>query len=462
MGSRFQIRIIIFSVAGLMLLAGCIPETRKADVVYGPQKQTAPVVSLPQLEERIVSLRGLLEKGSLTEEDQNMAHDLLALYEKIRDDSLSQPPRYEYPEMTRRLLAQLGRFEEKYYSREQPIDRKATAVIRRFSATRKRILDSYLYGNYQGVVDECTKLEASLGPESLTPEIGLVFALSLAKKGMLKEAIGVGEKIASQMDGKPDLLYLQAHITEWHVMLGQNEKAIQSYEKLLDNLDDKEALFKSTEKKLAARKSSPPPATGSQAPAGPGIGTVPGELESLEGVLKRTDALIQNQQFHEAKMLLVKYRITLPDGPEMETIDQALRNVDMAEQEHLDGTLAQKKRLDEGMALAKAMIEEERFEEALQELEKLEKEQLAGAETRTLKEAATEKLINQERNRAAKLYLMARNTTDPEKKEALLLSSYKKLKALIDKYPSSSLNSRLNNNLIKVREELHKMGVNPG
>ncbi|MBW1942903.1 MAG: hypothetical protein JRJ51_08720 [Deltaproteobacteria bacterium] len=151
----------------------------------------------------------------------------------------------------------------------------------------------------------------------------------------------------------------------------------------------------------------------------------------------------------------------------METIDQTLRKVDMAEQEHLrkvdmaeqehlDGTLAQKKRLDEGMALAKAMIEEERFEEALQELEKLEKE------TRTLREVATEKFINQERNRAARLYLMARNTTDPEKKEALLLSSYKKLKALIDKYPSSSLNSRLNNNLIKVREELHKMGVNPG
>jgi len=458
MGSLFQIRFFILVVAGWLLLAGGSPETRKADVVYGPEQQTAPVLPVSQLEERIASLRGMLEKGSLTEEDQSMARDLLALYERIRKDSLKQPPGYAFPEMTRALFGQLGRFEEKYYSREKPLDRKAADVISRFSATRKKILDSYLYGNYQGVVDECTKLEASLGPESLTPEIGLVFALSLSKMGMLEEAIGVGEKIASQMDGKPDLLYLQAHITEWHVKLGQNEKAIQSYEKLLDNLDGKEALFKSTEKKLAARKAPFPPV---QAPE-PAIGKVPGELESLDNILRRTDALIQNQQFHEAKMLLVKYRITLPDGPEMETIDQALRKVDMAEQAHLDGTLAQKKRFDEGMTRAKAMIEEERFEEAIQELEKLEKEQLADAESRTLKEIATEKLINQERKQAAKLYLMARNAADPEKKEALLLSSYNKLKVLIDKYPSSSLNNRLNNNLIKVREELQKLGVNPG
>ncbi len=460
MGSLFQIRAAVLGVAILMMLVGCVPEARKPDVVYGPERQTAPVAPISLLDARITALRAMLQEGTLSEEDRIMAGDLLGLYEKIRKDALSQPPRYDDPEMNRRLFTLLHRFEEKYYSRERPVDQETKDVINRFSATRKRILENYLYGDYQGVVDECMKLESTLGPKSLTPEIGLIFALSLAKKGMLKEAVAVGEKIVSQMEGKPDLLYLQAQITEWHVMLGQKEQAIQSYEKLLDNLDGKEALLKRTEKKMTARETPspgpalPPPPSDTEA--------MPEDLGSLESVLKRADELTGNKQFHEARMLLVKYRITLPDGPELETIDQALKKVDMAEQEHLDGEFAQKRRFQEGMTRAKAMIEEERFEEALAELEKLEQERLGNAETRTLSEMATEKLIHQERNKAAKLYLMARNTSDPEKKEELLLSSYNKLKVLIEKYPSSSLITTLNNNLLRVRDELRKLGVNPG
>ena len=78
-----------------------------------------------------------------------------------------------------------------------------------------------------------------------------------------------------------------------------------------------------------------------------------------------------------------------------------------------------------------------------------------------MRETATEKLIHRERNRAAKLYLMARSTSNPGEKEDLLLASYNKLKKLIEKYPSSSMNNTLNNNLTKVRDELRKLGVEP-
>jgi tetratricopeptide (TPR) repeat protein len=459
MGRLFLIKTIIFTVIGLILLVGCVPETRKADVVYGPGGQEAPVVSIPLLEERIASLRNILEQGTLDENDRKMARELLVLYEEIRRDSLRTPPRYEYPQMSRRLLGRLMQLDERYYSGGRPAGVEGKDVISRFSAARKRILDYYLYGNYQGVMDECLKLESELGPEFLTPEIGLVFALSLAKKGMLKEAIGVGEKIASRLEGKPDLMDLQARITEWHVMLGQKEKAEQSYEKLVDSLNTKQALFKRTERKLAA---GPSPELIPEKPRMTPSDTLQGDAGSLENVLKRADALIENKQFHEAKMLLVTYRITLPEGPEMEAIDQALKRVDFAEQEYLDDKRAQRSHFQEGVARAKTLIDEEKFEEALQELEKLEVEQPGGAEVKALKETATEKLIQQERNKAAKLYLMARNTSDPGKKEELLLASYNKLKVLIEKYPSSSLNNTLNNNIIKVRDELRKLGVDPG
>lgn len=462
MWNRFQIRNILFFVIFGMLLFGCVPESRKADVVYGPAIPSAPLVPVPVLEERIAALSRILEEGSLNEADQKMARDLRAIYEKIRKDSLAQPPRYDYPEITRRLFSELNRLEESYYSSKEPVDRTAAETINRFSSARKKILDSYLYGDYQGVIDECLRLESSLGPNAVNPEIGLVFALSLAKKGMTQEAIRVGEKIAHELEGKPDLLFLLARITEWHAMLGQKEKALQTYEKLQDNLDGKEALFRSTQKNMAPGEVTPEPSPGASfaSPAG----TVPevSETESLESVLKKTDVLIRDHRFDDAKLLLVKYRITLPEGSDMEAVDRALQRVDAAEQEYMNGELSQKRRQAETVAMAKKLIEEERFEEAIQEIEAFEKDQPGDTEIQSIKEIATEKLINQERNRAARLFLMARNASDPAKKEELLLSSYNKLKALIDKYPSSNLNNKLNDNIIKVREELLKLGVNPG
>ena len=462
MGNRFQIRYILLILIFGTLLFGCVSETRKPEVVYGPETPSAPLVPLPVLEERIAALTRILEQGSLNEADQNMARDLRDLYEKMRKDSLAQPPRYDYPEITRRLFSEVSRLEESYYSRKEPADRTAAETINRFSSARKKILDSYLYGDYQGVIDECLKLESSLGPNALNPDIGLVFALSLAKKGMLQDAIRVGERIAQELEGKPDLLFLQARIAEWHAMLGQREEALQTYEKFQDNLDGKEALLKSTEKRMAAIESAPETSPGSS--SAPPAGTEPtvSETDSLESVLKKADALMRDQRFDDAKLLLVRYRITLTEGPDMEAVDQALKKVDEAEKEYMNGELSQKKRQAETVAMAKKLIEEERFEEAIQEIEGFEKEQPADPEIQSIKEIATEKLINQERNRAARLFLMARNTSDPAKKEELLLSSYNKLKALIDKYPSSSLNNKLNDNLIKVREELLKLGVNPG
>jgi len=420
------------------------------------------VVPLPLLEERITALSRVLEQGSLNEEDQRMARELLDLYESIRKESLAQPPQYDYPEMTRRLFSQLRRLEESYYSQKQPMGRPDAETINRFSSVRKKILDSYLYGDYQGVIDECLKLESSLGPNALTPDIGLVFALSLAKNGLLQEAVGVGERIAREMEGKPDLLFLQARITEWYVQLGQRDKALQSYEKLLDNLDGKEALFKRTERRMAARKPVPETPPDASAPIPSGTEPPVSGSETLETALEKADSLIREQRFHDAKMLLVKYRITLPEGPDMAAVDRALQKVDAAEQEYMDGEFSQKKRRMESIATARKLMDEERFEEAVQEVERLEKEYPGDPEIQGIKEMATEKLISQERNKAAALYLMARNTSDPAKKEELLLSSYNKLKALIDKYPSSDLNNKLNDNLIKVREELLKLGVNPG
>jgi outer membrane protein assembly factor BamD (BamD/ComL family) len=69
---------------------------------------------------------------------------------------------------------------------------------------------------------------------------------------------------------------------------------------------------------------------------------------------------------------------------------------------------------------------------------------------------AMEKIINRERNKAAKLFLDARNTKDPAKKEEMLNSSYNILKAVADKYPSSPLIPKVRDNMNQVTRELAK------
>jgi len=110
------------------------------------------------------------------------------------------------------------------------------------------------------------------------------------------------------------------------------------------------------------------------------------------------------------------------------------------------------------------MIEEERFEEALEILQSIENAE-GDRETisthRELRGQAIERLINRERNRAAKFFLMAKNTKDPSKKQEWFTSSYKIISTLMDSYPSSPLMGRLESNLKEVEKELEKLNKKP-
>jgi outer membrane protein assembly factor BamD (BamD/ComL family) len=86
----------------------------------------------------------------------------------------------------------------------------------------------------------------------------------------------------------------------------------------------------------------------------------------------------------------------------------------------------------------------------------------ADPEVRELKNSTVEKIINRERNKAAKLFLTARNTKNPAKKEELLNSSYNTLKAVADKYPSSPLIPKVYDHMLQVTKELAKLKKGEG
>ena len=174
----------------------------------------------------------------------------------------------------------------------------------------------------------------------------------------------------------------------------------------------------------------------------------------LAAPIVATDAVHIDRVFSEVMKVIARQS-------ELEIIDQALKTVDLAEERYLQEKSARLSYEKETLKLARKLIEEENFEEALTKLETLSDAQKMTPEMKELKRVATEKLIKRERNKAAKYFLMARKTPDTAKKEELLLSSYDILKILIKQYPSSPMIEKLNDNLRTVREELTKLGKDP-
>ena len=149
-------------------------------------------------------------------------------------------------------------------------------------------------------------MEATFGPDSLTPEIGLLFAVSLAKRGMVKEAVNIGERIIRELEGKPDLIHLKSYFIEWQLDLGNRDKALQIYEKLVDNFDEREDLFKRAQRNVTGKKKET-----ARLDKDVPKDTQNAEAESreqgpMEKLLMEVNRLVEGHAFTKAKLLLIK------------------------------------------------------------------------------------------------------------------------------------------------------------
>lgn len=110
------------------------------------------------------------------------------------------------------------------------------------------------------------------------------------------------------------------------------------------------------------------------------------------------------------------------------------------------------------IANVKRLIEQENFEQALNILNEV---RIDNEKIQRLKDKAIEGIINRERNKAAKFFLLAKKFKDLEKKKEYLESAYRILEALIMQYPDYPLIDRIKANLDKVSEELKSISTLP-
>ena len=442
-------------------ISGCMPGIQRE--VIGPDREAAltPTIPSESIDKKIVFVEGILEDKNLSDDEREIALKLLAAYKDVKSLLESEDTTSNREEIIGLLFVSLSQLSERYFLKKGRDDQAYSTVMNLYTGKRDEILNAYLSGDYQGVINLCIELENVFGPDALTPDIGVLFAFSLARKDMMEEASNIGEGIIDELEGNPDLIQLKAGIIGWQLSMGEREKALKLYEKLMDNLDEREAVLREVRQRISGED----PKTADDGRVLPAEDSEDDSIDGEDGekldpmvrLLRDVDRLVRDHAYTDAKLLLIKQKLKTEETSDLETIDQAMKTVELAEEKYLEGGGSAVSNQKETLEMASKLIEEEKFEEAIKKLEAIESKNDPSSETREIKALAVEKLINRERNRSAQLFLMAKNTKDATKKEELLVASYHILKSLVEKYPNSKLTDRLKSHLESVEDELKKL-----
>lgn len=421
-------------------------------------KSQETVVPDSVLKERIKSLEQLLEEQELTSQEKQIASSLAETYKSLRD--LSSGHKYrkgEQKEIIRKLFQTLTTLEGIYFSDKGPQGRKTYMDL--LEEREKSIIDSYNWYDYKSVIAKCKKLKKEFGSQALDVEVGFILALSLAKEGMLEEAICTAREMVSRYERSIYALNLLVHITQWQLKLGKREEAFITYKKLnteLENIQSKVSTL--SEKFLTLPVDSTERRPDTLTKTDREYHRAGSEAQSEEPFLSKIRRLIKERHFSEARnVLALKREKVEPGSSEARAVEKAYQEVEEAEEAFIEDRLASISRKKETINTARELLKQEKFEEVLQDLERLEERNLGGPETKVLKRRAMEKLIKQERNRAAKLFLAGKQAKSPEEKRINFKECYNILKTLIEKYPSSPLIKRLKMDAKKVKQELEKL-----
>ncbi len=402
------------------------------------------------LNKKIQFINSIIEKNNISNHERTIASDLLRTYQSLQN-RLTNLSGYACTDIIHKLVLDLSSVDEKYFTGSQFSANNYSETINLFSIAREDILDSYMAGDFFNVINLCIELKTDFGPESLTPDIGLIFAISLAKKQLLDDAIEIGEKIALKLEASPDIVQLRINIAEWYLQQGQLEKATSAYEKLADTQDERESAIRLLNRKIDSAEKS-----------GPDIFRQTEQIQlqklgvGIEHLLERVGKLLEDNRFNEARNLLLPVMGSKRSADETIKTNLALKKLEVAEENYLEKKISMLS-MKRGMEQAQRLLEEEKYEEVILKLEAIEKDQGDDREINELKKFTIEKLITQKRNKAAKSFLAAKRTGDLKKKEEYLREALKTLKNLIEKYPESPSNKKLRSNMKTVQEKLDRL-----
>jgi hypothetical protein len=459
--------LLLFLIAGT---AGCVSDWPGSPLYTEPSVKpsttgpaAADVLSTARVRKRITALEDFLAQESPIQEEQaRAARELLNGYRRIlgalktsSGDAIQDEQR-----ISALLFERLVALEERYFQ-EKPADFPSPGALRILSREKDRIRDAYLSGDHEGVVLACRRLEERYGAGTLSAEMGLLFAASLAETGEVSEAIRVGERILPELQGRPGRVDLHNRLVAWYLESGRPDQAREHYERLVDAVYEDRRILDRADTRLKSAHAAParqePATTSPESPEG-------SSSEVLDELLRRVDALVAQKAFSRAKLLLIRHRLRTPEGPQTEAIDGAMDRLEREEQafetaKRLEGQDSTP--LEQSLEQVHLLLESEKYEEAFQQLDQMEPPEGLSPELQALRDRAVSGIIGKKRNEAARAFLMAKNSSDPDLKKEHLRTAYNLLKTLVDRFPTSPLLPKVQSNLDTVRSEMQQAGIPP-
>ncbi|MBN1625558.1 MAG: hypothetical protein JW944_03450, partial [Deltaproteobacteria bacterium] len=268
------------------------------------------------------------------------------------------------------------------------------------------------------------------------------------------EAINIGDKIIAEIEQLPDLIHLRAGLIQWQIEMGDRERALKEYREIMEDIgNNQEVLDKITE---GFSKENNKTVESDQVLEALLDKESNADLNSrITGMLNEVDNLKSNGDYNGARLLILKWRLRADEPDELAAVNNALASLDLSETEYLERL---KTDTDELIAQTTKLIEEEEYESAINMIDMVKNKGENNPEIDKKRAIAVEKLIDQERNRAARIFLAAKKTNDIRKKRELLLSARDILAGLVEEYPSSGMAVKIKSYLNSVNDELIKTG----
>ncbi len=440
----------------LTFLSGCAsaPKERIA-ITPGREGSFQPTSILADaIDRKIARLETLLKEKRIRLEDEPLAVVIINAYQSAKS-CLEEGLRAPCEGVNHDLLQGLSLLDERYFSLSgnviEPLNVQAGD-----QKEREAILAAYANKDYQGVIQRCTELTKRSGADALGSALQTVLALSLGAEYRYADAVQAAEKALAGRAGLPDPIELRLKSAEWHLALGQKSETAA----LLNSVEQSVAATALERKELEGRMAALQPSSPSMPSEVSGDGQRKGPPNPSE-TLETVEELTKEGRFEEARSMLKENRESIQSGTEPDTYEQALEQLEKAEEQHLREQIGAISMKEQTLSRAKQLVEAERFEEAVATIDSLGVEESVDETARGLLDEAVSGIVNRERNRAAKAFYSAKQTDDPIKKETYLRSSHDILKQLIDKYPSCTLIKKVISNLSTVDAEMAKVGLKP-
>lgn len=434
----------------LIILAGCVTipkRTEKETVEY----YALPALSNDMLDQKMEALNKILYENNLSEKQKKTATSLLQTYEKIKGLNKGNAAREDYIKTIQTLFNSMGVIEQQYLFGEGAIDGGIEKeIINEYSSFKKEIFEEYLADNLHDVISKCRELESMYGKGALTPDIGIILVDSLSRSSMTKEALSIAKDIYNEMGSRPDMVNLLSNIIDLEIKMRNTREAAFFFEKLVDLIDEKNNNYKDTENAIAKTMEDSSKLDTSIEKKISDIN--PEKADLAEQKINNVKKLLSQNDFTGARLILLRWRLSAEEGPELDMIEEALKGVDAAEEKYNNSNSKDHTTLED----AKRKIEDEKYEEAIRILKPLTS-QGPNFEAEKLKNLAIDKHINNERLKAAKLFMAASEEKNAQKKKELLLSSKTILDNLVISYPETPLLEKLNSYIKKINYELDQM-----